>query len=104
MSSMSSRTPPQRHLHRSPGAPAPIFSFPLSWPAAPGGRIHVRGADDILVLGIDEDAIDAPVPYEDEDEPFPHIHGELPLDAVRSTHELPRGADGFRLPSALRDG
>lgn len=61
-----------------------------------------EGRDDILVLAIDEDRLESPVRYEGDEEPFPHVYGELPLDAVQQVYELPRTEDGFRVPGALQ--
>jgi uncharacterized protein (DUF952 family) len=71
-----------------------------------------RGQDDLVVLCIDEARLRAELRYEapamrhgeGPGELFPHLHGELNVDAVLRVVELPCEADGsFRLPDGLRD-
>lgn len=63
------------------------------------------GRDDLVVLEIDRSRLRSPVIEEsatDVGEAFPHIYGELPLDAVVRTRALPKAQDGtFSLPPDL---
>ena len=52
----------------------------------------------IIVLVIDEDKVNAKIIYEpadDVDESFPHIYGEINLDAVIKVQELEKDADDY---------
>jgi copper homeostasis protein len=61
-----------------------------------------RGVEDLIVLKIDLDRVTAPVDWADSPhsaDPFPHVVGELNLDAVTGTMPLEIGPDGeFRWP------
>ncbi len=64
------------------------------------------GRDDLLLLVIDPRRVAADVVFEPgshgETEHFPHLYGELNLDAVTSTVDFPCGEDGsFVLPADL---
>jgi uncharacterized protein (DUF952 family) len=64
---------------------------------------YYAGADDLVVLVIDETRLTAPVRYErpapGADE-FPHIYGPVPVGAVTSVIPVSRDASGnFVLPS-----
>ncbi len=63
-----------------------------------------RGQQGLVVLCIDESRLRAELKYEAASgEMFPHLYGELNLDAVARVVELPCEADGtFRLPDELR--
>jgi glutathione S-transferase len=65
-------------------------------------------ADDLVLLSIDEAALNAEVRTENLDggsELFPHIYGPLNLDAVAYVDTFERGADGrFVLPKRWRNG
>jgi uncharacterized protein (DUF952 family) len=70
-----------------------------------------RGQNELVVLCIEEERLGVELRYEapaeagDERarETFPHLYGELNVDAVVRVVELPCEADGsFRLPEALR--
>jgi uncharacterized protein (DUF952 family) len=62
-----------------------------------------RGQTDLVVLVVREDRLRARLAYEPADgELFPHLHGELNLDAVSDVLDLPLGQDGaIGLPSEL---
>ncbi|MGB8413381.1 MAG: DUF952 domain-containing protein [Candidatus Binatus sp.] len=62
-----------------------------------------RGHHGLVVLCIDESRLKAELKYEAAaGELFPHLYGELNVDAVARVVELPCEADGsFRLPAAL---
>ena len=64
------------------------------------------GRDDLQLLVIDVSRLRAQVVYEPgshgEDELFPHLYGQLNLDAVLDVVQFPCGPDGkFQLPSNL---
>jgi len=70
-----------------------------------------RGQQGLVVLCIDASRLKAELKYEAPamahgeavGEMFPHLYGELNVDAVARIIELPGEADGsFRLPDALR--
>jgi uncharacterized protein (DUF952 family) len=74
-----------------------------------------RGQRDLVLLHIDECKLIAPLRYESAAPPagsvetapraglFPHLYGELNLDAVTEVLEFPCAADGsFELPAGLR--
>ena len=58
-----------------------------------------------MLLEIDRSLLEDKVVDEDlyeSGEPFPHLYGELPWDAVVAVHTLPCSADGtFELPSTV---
>jgi uncharacterized protein (DUF952 family) len=70
-----------------------------------------RGQKGLVVVCIDERRLKAELKYEAAaaahgeaaGETFPHLHGELNVDAVVRVVELPCEADGsFRLPDEMR--
>jgi len=71
-----------------------------------------RGRQDLVVLCIEESRLTAELKYEapamprDEaaDELFPHLYGELNVEAVERVVGLPCESDGsFQLPDGLRE-
>ena len=71
-----------------------------------------RGQDDLVLLLIDESQLKAELKYEgprmdrgeSSGELFPHLYGELNVDAVVRVVELPCEADGsFQLPDGSDD-
>jgi uncharacterized protein (DUF952 family) len=69
-----------------------------------------RGQDDLVLLLIDESQLKAELKYEaptmdrgeSSGELFPHLYGELNVDAVGRVVELPCEVDGsFQLPDGL---
>ncbi|WP_342148963.1 DUF952 domain-containing protein [Methylorubrum sp. SB2] len=57
---------------------------------------HFAAQDDLLLIAVDTDALGEALRFEPSrgGALFPHLYGELPLNAVRSVAELPLGADG----------
>ena len=66
-------------------------------------NIRFRGQEGLVLLVIDSDRVAADIRYENLEggvQMFPHIYGELNLDAVVKVLEFEPGADGyFSLPS-----
>ncbi len=71
-------------------------------------NLFYRGRGDLLLLRIDESRLHAPLKWEapahpdpgqagefDETDRFPHIYGELNLDAVVAVASLRENRDGF---------
>ena len=75
-----------------------IHCSPPDWVHVPA-TLRFRGRTDLLLLEIDESAVDGVV-WEDGSPPdpdgrqFPHIYGRLPVSAVVAVHEYPPDADG----------
>lgn len=65
-------------------------------------NIRFRGQAGLLLLSIDTDRVNAEIRYENLEggqQLFPHIYGELDIDAVGQVSEFMPGADGyFALP------
>jgi uncharacterized protein (DUF952 family) len=62
---------------------------------------------DLVILVIDIDRVTAEIKYEgiDPNNLFPHIYGELNIDAVMQSIDLEAGADGsFVMPKELISG
>jgi len=66
---------------------------------------HFSGMEAVVLLCIDPSKVTAQIKWEDLDNcgtKFPHIYGELNLDAVVEVIDFPTGDDGtFILPSQL---
>ncbi len=64
---------------------------------------HFTGQEGLLLVAIDADALGAALRWEPSrgGALFPHLHGALPLSAVRWTRPLPLGADGKHVFGAL---
>jgi uncharacterized protein (DUF952 family) len=69
----------------------------------PANRLY-RGRDDLVMLHIDPDQLNAPVRWElgvatdPESMVFPHLYGPLPIAAVISVTSYRAGADGLFPP------
>ncbi len=66
-------------------------------------NIRFRGQSGLVLLGIDTKRISANIRYENlegGEQMFPHIYGEINIDAVMRVWEFEPGSDGdFSLPS-----
>jgi uncharacterized protein (DUF952 family) len=60
---------------------------------------HFTGADDLLLVAVDAEALGNGLRYEPArgGALFPHLYGPLPMAAVRWVKPLPLGADGRHL-------
>lgn len=60
---------------------------------------HFAGVPNLVLVGIDADALGDALRYEPSrgGALFPHLYGDLRLDAVRSVTDLPIGPDGRHL-------
>lgn len=57
---------------------------------------------DLTLLCIDEEKVEPEIKYEGkEGNKFPHIYGELNLDAVKQTKKLPKSDGKFQLPEEM---
>ncbi|MCJ2047791.1 DUF952 domain-containing protein [Methylobacterium sp. J-078] len=68
---------------------------------------HFAGADDLVLVSVEADALGPALRYEPSrgGALFPHLYADLPLTAVRAVVDLPLGADGRHVfPDALRAG
>jgi uncharacterized protein (DUF952 family) len=57
---------------------------------------HFSGASDVVLVAVDAGALGDALRFEVSrgGDLFPHLHGELPLPAVRWSKPLPLGSDG----------
>lgn len=83
-----------------PGAPVDLadgyIHFSTAAQLAETAALHFAGQTDLVLLTVDESALGADLKMEPSrgGDLFPHLHGPLPLDAVRSVVPLRLGADG----------
>lgn len=59
-----------------------------------GNRYYTGDARPFLALLVDLEAAGSPAVYEDPEQVYPHIYGELDTAAVRQVRSIVRGADG----------
>ncbi|WP_019905229.1 DUF952 domain-containing protein [Methylobacterium sp. 77] len=87
-------------LGRFVGAPVDLadgfIHFSAADQVAETASRHFSGISDLLLIGIEADALGEALRYEPSrgGALFPHLYGDLPLDSVRSVAELPIGPDG----------
>jgi uncharacterized protein (DUF952 family) len=65
---------------------------------------YYRGRDDVVLLRIDPELLDAEVRVEvgvSTGEGFPHVYGPVPVAAVASAVPVPLGADGRLVLSGM---
>ena len=57
---------------------------------------HFAGQEDLLLLAVEADRLGQALRYEASrgGDLFPHLYGDLPLEAVVDVEELPLGPDG----------
>ena len=65
---------------------------------------HFTGQTDLLLVAVDAAPLEPALKWEPSrgGALFPHLYGELSLDAVRSVEELPLGRDGHVFPELDR--
>ncbi|WP_255148702.1 DUF952 domain-containing protein [Halorarius halobius] len=72
----------------------------------PVAESNHAGEENLVILVVDADAVDAEVVYEalgDASEPYPHVYGPLNTDAVVEAVPFPPDPDGgFSLPERVR--
>ena len=63
---------------------------------------HFAGRADLHVAAVDLDALGDRIRWEPSrgGQPFPHLYGDLPLDAIVAYGPLERDGDGVKLPVA----
>ena len=59
-----------------------------------GNRYYTADPRPFLALQVDLDAVGSPAIYEDPEQVYPHIYGELDTAAVRQVRRIVRAADG----------
>ena len=59
-----------------------------------GNRYYTADPREFLVLQVDLDAAGSPAFYEDPEQVYPHIYGELATAAVRQVRRIVRATDG----------
>lgn len=73
-----------------------FIHFSTAAQAVETARLHFAGVDDLLLVAVDATALGAALRFEPSrgGDLFPHLHGDLPLDAVLWEKALPRDGDG----------
>jgi uncharacterized protein (DUF952 family) len=73
-----------------------FIHFSASSQVAGTARKHFAGQTGLLLIAVDADALGAALRWERSrnDELFPHLYGELDLDAVAGVYNMPARADG----------
>jgi len=76
-----------------------FIHFSTASQAAETAARHFSGQRDLLLVAVDAEALGAALHFEPSrgGDLFPHLYGDLPLDAVRAVHALPVGPDGRHL-------
>lgn len=66
-------------------------------------RLYFAGADDLVLVAVDADAVSETLKWEASrgGALFPHIYGDLPLSAVSAIHDLPLVDGAHQFPSDL---
>jgi len=80
---------------RGPGAQA-FIHLSTRDQVVESAALHFAGAADVLLLTVDAGALGPALRWEASrgGARFPHLYGDLPLDAVIAADPLPLGADG----------
>ena len=60
---------------------------------------HCAGQTGLVLLTVDGDLLEPSLKWEvaRDDELFPHLYGDLPINAVLKAEELPLGSDGLHI-------
>jgi uncharacterized protein (DUF952 family) len=66
---------------------------------------HRRGQEGLVLLTVDSETLGASLKWEASrgGALFPHLYGDLPLEAVRRVEDLPLGVDGLHIFPAMPD-
>ncbi|KQP07324.1 MAG: DUF952 domain-containing protein [Methylobacterium sp.] len=95
---------------RFTGAPVDVadgfIHFSTAAQAAETAARHFAGARDLVLVAVDTDALGAALRFEPSrgGDLFPHLYGDLALEAVRAVHDLPLGPNGRHVfPEAFGD-
>ena len=81
-----------------------FIHFSTAAQVAETARRHFAGQDDLLLVAVEAEALGADLRFEPSrgGALFPHLYGELALDAVHSVVPMPLGSDGaHRLPPEI---
>ncbi|HEV7433620.1 MAG TPA: DUF952 domain-containing protein [Pseudorhizobium sp.] len=62
-------------------------------------RLHFAGADDLILVAVDGEALGPALKFEPSrnGDLFPHLYATLPLDAILWEQPLPLGPDGVHI-------
>ena len=73
-----------------------FIHFSTAAQVAETARRHFAGRTDLLLIAVDAEALGPALRYEPSrgGDLFPHLYGDLPLDAVRGVSPMPLGRDG----------
>ena len=60
---------------------------------------HRAGQDGLLLISVDADVLGDALKWEESrgQQLFPHLYGDLPMDAVSKAEDLPLGPDGIHI-------
>ncbi|GJD94250.1 DUF952 domain-containing protein [Methylobacterium iners] len=85
---------------RFTGAPVDVadgfIHFSTAAQVAETAARHFAGVEDLVLVAVEAETLGAALRFEPSrgGALFPHLYGDLPLDAVRAVHDLPLGPDG----------
>ncbi len=73
-----------------------FIHFSTATQVAETARKHFAGQKELLLIAVDTDALGAALRWERSrnDELFPHLYGQLNLEAVSGIHQMPARPDG----------
>jgi uncharacterized protein (DUF952 family) len=76
-----------------------FIHFSAAHQARETARKHFAGQADLVLVGVDADALGEALRWEPSrgGDLFPHLYGTLPMSAVASVTDLPLGADGLHV-------
>ncbi|MCJ2109301.1 DUF952 domain-containing protein [Methylobacterium sp. E-041] len=81
-----------------------FIHFSTAAQLAETARRHFSGQNDLVLVAVEAEALGPALRFEPSrgGDLFPHLYGDLPLDAVRSVSALPLGPDGVpALPAEM---
>lgn len=85
-----------RYAGSSQDAADGFIHFSTAAQIAQSAAKHRAGQGDLVLIEVEPDALGPALRWEPArgGQLFPHLHGKLPVDAVRRVAPLPLGADG----------